>query len=256
MKSRNKGRLPPFVPLIKGTIKSDAWRAMSHGARSLYVALRGRYNSKLQNHVYLSTRDAAAELGSHSYRDNVRLWFHELEHYGFVRMVSPAHQGVNGHGKATHWRLTEEGYLGKQPTRDYLNWDGAVFEPEKRKPRPERLAALLKNRTRGLDARSTLAGTPRPVSDDLVPAVFESGLDAQAISETMGGLDARSITSQPLVGGLVDVVSAYAAMWTAPNAVPLRGLGLLLQRPAKRPDQLAVAKYFAGWYAEPTELVA
>jgi hypothetical protein len=75
--------------------------------------------------------------------------------------------------------------------------------------------------------------------------------------ETMGGRDAQVITSQPLVGGLVDVVSAYAAMWTAPNAVPLKGLGrLLFQPPAKRPDRLAVAKYLAGWYAEATELVA
>jgi hypothetical protein len=197
--SRNKGRLAPFVPLIKGTLKVDAWRAMSHGARSLYVALRSRYNSKLQNHVYLSTRDAAAELGSHSRRDNVRLWFHELEHYGFIRMISPAHHGVNGHGKATHWRLTEEGYLGKQPTRDYLNWDGVLFEPQKRKPRPERLAALLlKNRSRGPDARSSLVHTPGPVAADLIPMVAESGPDARAISETMGGPHAQTITSQPL----------------------------------------------------------
>jgi hypothetical protein len=52
------------------------------------------------------------------------------------------------------------------------------------------------------------------------------------------------------------VLPAHEAMWTAPNAVPLKGLGLLFEPPAKRPDQLAVAKYLARWHAEPTELVA
>ena len=35
---RDKGRLPQFVPLLVSTLDSRAWRAMSHGARSLYVA--------------------------------------------------------------------------------------------------------------------------------------------------------------------------------------------------------------------------
>jgi hypothetical protein len=32
-----KGRISgPFVPLLKDTIKTEAWKALSHGARSLY----------------------------------------------------------------------------------------------------------------------------------------------------------------------------------------------------------------------------
>ena len=34
---RNKRKLPPFVPLLKDTIKTEAWKALSHGARSLYA---------------------------------------------------------------------------------------------------------------------------------------------------------------------------------------------------------------------------
>src|SRR5262249_60003752 len=63
-RKRDKGRLPDFVPLIKSTVKTPAWRAMSHGARSLYVALKVRYNTRLQNSVYLSARMGAEELGS------------------------------------------------------------------------------------------------------------------------------------------------------------------------------------------------
>jgi hypothetical protein len=47
-------------------LDSPAWRAMSHGARSLYLALRRRYSHNFHNNgkIYLSTRIAAAELGS------------------------------------------------------------------------------------------------------------------------------------------------------------------------------------------------
>jgi hypothetical protein len=107
--SKYKGRISgQFVPLLKATIETEAWKALSHGARSLYVVLKGRYNSKLHNAVWVSTRDAEEELGEYSTRRNVMRWFRELQHYGFIAMVSPAHHGVNGHGKAPHWRLTEE----------------------------------------------------------------------------------------------------------------------------------------------------
>jgi hypothetical protein len=34
-KSKDKGRLSPFVPLLISTLDSPAWKALSHGARSL-----------------------------------------------------------------------------------------------------------------------------------------------------------------------------------------------------------------------------
>jgi hypothetical protein len=153
---KSKGRLPPFVPLLKDTIKTEAWKALSHGARSLYAVLKGRYNINLQNAVWVSTRDAEEELGQFSTRRNVMRWFRELQHYGFIVMVSPAHYGVNGHGKAPHWRLTEECYLGKAPTRDFLSWDGIPFT-EKRK-RDARLFTA-KNRIRGDNGVTTLVQT-------------------------------------------------------------------------------------------------
>jgi hypothetical protein len=97
MKPRHK-KLAPFVPLMKDTMKTEAWKAISHGARSLYLALKSRYNNKLGNAVYLSTRNAVKELGSHSHRDSIRRWFRELEYYGFIRMVSPGCLGVEGRG--------------------------------------------------------------------------------------------------------------------------------------------------------------
>jgi hypothetical protein len=130
MKPRNKGRIGgPFVPMLKSTMKEPAWIALSHGARSLYVALKSRYNSTLGNAVYLSVRTAAKEIGSN--KNYLTRWFRELEYYGFIVMVSPGHLGVEGRGKAPHWRLTEEWYLGEPPTRDYQRWGGEKFHEQK-----------------------------------------------------------------------------------------------------------------------------
>ena len=132
-RKRNKGRISgPFVPLLKDTLKTPAWKALSYGARSLYVLLKWKYNSNLMNTVYLSTRNAEKELGRGSERRNAMRWFRELEYYGFIVKVRLAHHAVNGHGKAPHWRLTEERYLGREPTRDFLRWNGKLFDEPKR----------------------------------------------------------------------------------------------------------------------------
>jgi hypothetical protein len=57
---------------------------MSHGARSLYVALKRRYSSNRKNNgrIYLSIRAARKELGSGS--SQIIRWFRELQHYGFI----------------------------------------------------------------------------------------------------------------------------------------------------------------------------
>jgi hypothetical protein len=83
-------------------MNGDKWNeiACSHGACRLYLALKIRYNSNLQNGVYLSDRDGAEELGAN--KDSVNGWFRELGYYGFIRMLSPGCLGVDGMGKAPH----------------------------------------------------------------------------------------------------------------------------------------------------------
>jgi hypothetical protein len=129
----DKGRLPPFVPLILNTIDSRAWKALSHGARSLYVALRRRYSLHLHNNgrIYLSPRVAAKEIGSH--HNEIARWFRELQFYGFIVMTKGGSLGVEGKGKAPHWRLTELGYMNELPTRDFERWTGAKFVDRKNK---------------------------------------------------------------------------------------------------------------------------
>ena len=66
------------------------------------------------NAVYLSIRQAEEELGSFSRRENVQRWFRELQYYGFIVMVTPGYLGVEGRGKAPHYRLTKNFILAKE----------------------------------------------------------------------------------------------------------------------------------------------
>lgn len=176
---------------------SLAWRAMTHGARSVYVVLKGRYNTKLENSVYVSSRDMQAELGSHSHRDDILRWYRELVHYGFLRMVAPAHHGVNGHGRAPHYRLTEHGYVGHAPTRDYLEWDGTVFDEPGRSG-----IYAAKNRSRGPNVGTALAPTSGPPDGQSSTGNGTTGPNAGAMCESGAGPNVGSITSSTTPNGL------------------------------------------------------
>jgi hypothetical protein len=93
------------------------------------------YNSKAQNSVFLSERDGMKELGVGSH-NTVRRWLRELEHYGFIVKVRGHHLGVEGVGKAAHYRLTDCGYAGQVPTYDFQSWDGVLFEPWPKRLKP------------------------------------------------------------------------------------------------------------------------
>jgi len=134
----DKGRLAPFVPYLKETMHEPAWRAMSLGARLLYLHLKARYNLQSHNNgkIYLPTRTAAKELGSGL--SQVGRWFRELQHYGFIVTMESGCLGVDGKGRAPRWRLAELGYMKDAPTRDYTRWKGDLFsDTKKQNPDPE-----------------------------------------------------------------------------------------------------------------------
>jgi hypothetical protein len=129
---RDKGKIGgTFVPMLTETLSASAWRTMSPYARVLYVAVKSRYSFKARNNgrVYLSVRQAAEETGLN--KDTIARGFRELSYYGFIVMTNPGCLGVEGRGKAPHWRLTEIGYMTDPPTRDFLRWDGVVYHEQK-----------------------------------------------------------------------------------------------------------------------------
>jgi hypothetical protein len=132
---KRHGRLPPFVPILRGTLNTPAWKATTYGARALYIALKRFLNENIGNNgnngkIYRSDRDAAEDLGTGSPGSVVR-WFRELEHYGFIVKTAEGCLGVDGDGTAPHWRLTECACDGNAPTRDFEKWDGVLFDPKK-----------------------------------------------------------------------------------------------------------------------------
>lgn len=123
-----------FVPLHHATLDSSAWRALSHGARSLYICLRRRV-PRSGNEAFVSYRLAAKETGSSQRK--IGEWFAELAHYRFIELTQHGCLGIDGKGKSPHWRLTECGTTSKRsstgvfepPTNDFLKWDGTRFDP-------------------------------------------------------------------------------------------------------------------------------
>jgi hypothetical protein len=104
---------------------------MSPYAREVYHSLRSRYSLDARNNgrIYLSARDGAEETGFDL--KTVARALRELRHYGFMVMTEAGCLGVEGKGKAPHWRLTELGYRGEPPTRDFLKWSGEMFHEQK-----------------------------------------------------------------------------------------------------------------------------
>ena len=129
---KDKGRIEgPFIPILISTRKSPAWRALSPYAREVYHSLRSRFSLDARNNgrIYLSTRDGAEETGFND--KTIARSLRELAHYGFIVMTEAGCLGVNGKGKAPHWRLTELGCMHEPPTKDFLKWDGEIFHEQK-----------------------------------------------------------------------------------------------------------------------------
>jgi hypothetical protein len=199
-RNNDKGRLQPFVPLLKETLDSPAWKAMSMGARVLYTALKGHYNRDFHNNgrIYLSQRDAAEAIGSH--KDQVGRWFRELQHYGFIVMIHAGCLGVDGKGQAPRWRLTELSYMKDPPTRDFMRWKpGHFFTDEKFYPVPENQDGVSR-KTRTVVSRKTrtVNGTSVPENQDK-----ENGLGVPENQDKENGLgvpENQDKSSIPLVG--------------------------------------------------------
>jgi hypothetical protein len=196
-----------FVPMFYETAQSRAWKQLSFGARALFIALRLRC-FKNNGHVYLSLRDAGEELG-HKDRNDISNWYRELEHYGFLVKTEAGSLGVDGKGKAPHWRITDMPTRAKDglrvdATQDFLCWDGVVFEPHVRPSRrwnPGKRGTIknkrgtIKKQNPGRHVPTTVDGTSLPVVDGtFLPPQRKSGSDVTPISGQRSGSDVTPIS--------------------------------------------------------------
>lgn len=138
-KANNQGRSKRgpedyFVQLYKTLLKEPAWKALPFGARCLYIELKSFYNGNNNGELFLSVRMAADNLGCT--RKSIESWFKQLIEKGFIRRAQNGSLGIDGKGRATSWILTEIGFRGQRPTKEYKTWNEVINEPEKTKPRP------------------------------------------------------------------------------------------------------------------------
>jgi hypothetical protein len=197
-RGRDKGRLGPFVPLLKETLQTVAWRAMSHGARSLYVSLRGRVANDCRNNgkVFLSQRAACLETGS-GFEQIVR-WFKELQHFGFIVQTRGGCLGSNGKGQAPHWRLTELGTPNAEggmniPTRDFLRWAGSRFNGNE--------TTTIQKQNPATESRCTpLRKAVAPPLRKTVALSDRTATESRSIENPKTATESRSISSNHLHG--------------------------------------------------------
>jgi hypothetical protein len=124
-KREKKLLLHNFTASYHPTEDSSAWKTMSPGGRCFFLLGKRLYNRNTEEAVYISARLAAERLGAN--KETVVRWQRECVHYGFMRIVKRGYLGAEwGPGRATVLQLTDERYLGRPPTNDFLKWDGTV----------------------------------------------------------------------------------------------------------------------------------
>jgi hypothetical protein len=191
-----------FVPLLKDTLEADAWRAMEPSSRLIYIALKARYGFELRNNgrIYLSVRMAAKEVGVSI--NTAARGFHELQHYGFIVMTEPGSLGVDGKGKAPHWRLTELGYMTDPPTKDFMRRDHTKFRYQK-KQNPVSTTATPRLNEYDIQPSQPLRQSPDELSQPL-----RHTADRACINE----YDISRVTTPPASSAGDEQASTHAAL--------------------------------------------
>jgi hypothetical protein len=146
-KRQRSNRIGPYVALPKAIKNTPAWRAMSPGARLLWIELRGWLRNDWSNNgrMFCSCRIAAKEIGCN--KDTVAHYYVENEHFGFLRKTRGGCLGVDGYGIAPHYRFTDLPHGTHAATRDFEKWGGAPFVYQPRRAARKKQNPVRKTRT-------------------------------------------------------------------------------------------------------------
>jgi len=120
MARRRRGtgdKLPPFVPLLKGMLTSDAWRHLSGPAVKVWCELNGRYHGSNNGELSLSLLEAARLLGLS--KTTAKRAFEELEAMGFIKL---RRKGTKLGRQASEWSVTHQRMGTHAPTNEWRSW--------------------------------------------------------------------------------------------------------------------------------------
>lgn len=132
---RNEAHTERFTTMIRNTMLTPAWRALSPCAMALYPWLRMEWRGPKANNngkISLSVRQAADRLGIGV--NTAARAFHELQAKGFIVVKRHACLGVKGQGTSPEFELTEIAMPGdgNRARKLFLDWrEGADFPVHK-----------------------------------------------------------------------------------------------------------------------------
>lgn len=131
---KNEKGTEQYTKMIRSLMQTEAWRALSTTAQALYPWIRMEWRGPKSNQngsLHLSTRQAADRMGV-NHKTAARA-FQELQAKGFLYQTQGACLGVEGHGKAPAYEITELPLPGSQTGRRLYNqWTpGQDFEVQK-----------------------------------------------------------------------------------------------------------------------------
>lgn len=143
-RGRSKGERTPwearFVQLINGFRQEPAWLKLGYPARLAYIELKALYDGQNNGRIMASVRWLAEQIGCS--KATAERAIIELQDHGFIVRMGRGALGLDGRGSGSTWRLTELGFMGDQPTKDYRAW-----QPKNRIPSSEIGQAVPANRT-------------------------------------------------------------------------------------------------------------
>lgn len=119
---RSKGD-GPHVRFYRWELTSPAFRSLCTHARALLLELKALYNGINNGELFLSVREAARRLSVG--KNLAERCFRQLQDRGFIRPNRTGSFNWKGgarRGEATTWILTEFGFAGALPTKDFMRW--------------------------------------------------------------------------------------------------------------------------------------
>ncbi len=105
---RNETGKEHFTKMLRSTMGTPAWRALTPVAQALYPWLKLEWRGPQNNNngkIRLSVRQAAELLGINM--KTAARGFHDLQAKGFLYVTEPARLGVGGDAKSPSFELTE-----------------------------------------------------------------------------------------------------------------------------------------------------
>lgn len=107
---RNEARGDHFTKMVRITMQTEAWRALSPTAQALYPWIKLEWRGPAANNngkLKFSVRQAARAMGVGT--NTAGRAFHDLQAKGFIVVTKPAHLGTAGKAQCPEFEVTEIG---------------------------------------------------------------------------------------------------------------------------------------------------